>query len=367
MSSPRPGSGALPGTAGRLVRLAGTLAAAAAGGFACASIGLPLAWLIGAVLVVATAAMAGAPVFVYPKLRAAMSAVLGVMLGSSFTPDLLDRLAPWTITLAALVPYIVVAGGAGYLFLRRFGGYDRPTASFSAMPGGFAEMTLVGSAMGGDERTISLGHSTRIMLVVLIVPPLLTWTVGTADPTTAAGGFDPSRIEGTWLDFLLLTGCIVGWPIAKRLRLPAPALTGPMLVSAVLHLTGGSEVAPPQPAISAAQVVLGAALGARFAGYRLALLVRTVGLSAGLTVVLLATAAAAMEVLHLVTGISHAALLLAYLPGGISETSLVALALGIDAAFVAVHHTIRLALVIALAPLVFRLSPLRRLSGPGRQ
>lgn len=284
-----------------------------------------------------------------------MSAVLGVMLGSSFTPDLLDRLAPWALTLAALVPYIFIAGGAGYVFLRRFGGYDRPTAYFSAMPGGFAEMTLVGGAMGGDERMISLGHSTRILLVVLIVPPLLTWALGTTDAPATVGSPDRSGIEGTWLDFLLLAACIVGWPIARRLRLPAAALTGPLLLSAVLHLTGGSDVAPPQPAISTAQVVLGAALGARFAGYRLALLAKTVGLSAGLTLVLLAVAVAAMEVLHLITGIPHGALLLAYLPGGISEMSLVALALGIDAAFVAVHHIIRLALVIALAPLAFRL------------
>ena len=355
MSSPKPGGAASLGTFDRPLRLTGTLAVAAAGGYVCASIGLPLAWLIGAVLVIATAAMAGAPVFVYPKLRSSMSAVLGVMLGSSFTPDLLDRLAPWALTLAALVPYIFIAGGAGYVFLRRFGGYDRPTAYFSAMPGGFAEMTLVGGAMGGDERMISLGHSTRILLVVLIVPPLLTWALGTADAPATVGSPDPSGLEGTWLDFLLLAACIVGWPIAKRLRLPAAALTGPLLLSAILHLTGGSDVAPPQPAISTAQVVLGAALGARFAGYRLALLAKTVGLSAGLTLVLLAVAVAAMEVLHLITGISHGALLLAYLPGGISEMSLVALALGIDAAFVAVHHIIRLALVIALAPLAFRL------------
>ena len=366
MSSPRPGGAVGIGDPGRPLRLAGTLAVAAAGGFACSLIGLPLAWLIGAVLVIATAAMAGAPVFVYANLRSAMSAVLGVMLGSSFTPDLLDRLAPWALTLSALVPYIAVAGGAGYFFLRRFGGYDRPTAYFTAMPGGFAEMTLVGAAMGGDERTISLGHSTRILMVVLIVPPLLTWAMGAAGASGGSVLPAPSRIDGTWLDFLLLAGCVVGWPIAKRLRLPAPALAGPMLLSAILHLTGGSEVAPPQPAISAAQVVLGAALGARFAGYRAALLVRTVALSAGLTLVLLATAAATMELLHLITGISHGALLLAYLPGGISEMSLVALALGIDAAFVAVHHIIRLALVIALAPLAFRLARLLRPPHPGQ-
>jgi uncharacterized protein len=59
-------------------------------------------------------------------------------------------------------------------------------------------------------------------------------------------------------------------------------------------------------------------------------------------------------VLARATGEPFSALVLVYAPGGFAEMSLVALALGADAAFVAAHHLFRIAVVIALAPSLFR-------------
>ncbi|HEU01584.1 MAG TPA: hypothetical protein ENH89_14865, partial [Aurantimonas coralicida] len=47
-------------------------------------------------------------------------------------------------------------------------------------------------------------------------------------------------------------------------------------------------------------------------------------------------------------------LLLAYSPGGLTETSLIALALHVEVAFVATHHIMRVFLVMTSAGLVFR-------------
>jgi uncharacterized membrane protein AbrB (regulator of aidB expression) len=59
-------------------------------------------------------------------------------------------------------------------------------------------------------------------------------------------------------------------------------------------------------------------------------------------------------VLHAVTGLPTDALVLAYAPGGLAEMSLIALALSMDAAFVATHHIVRIFLIVVLAPLAFR-------------
>ena len=56
-----------------------------------------------------------------------------------------------------------------------------------------------------------------------------------------------------------------------------------------------------------------------------------------------------------VTDLEFAPLFLAYAPGGIAEMSLVALALDVDAAFVATHHVARIAIVLALTPLGYKL------------
>src|SRR3546814_5702401 len=50
---------------------------------------------------------------------------------------------------------------------------DSVTAFFSAAPGGLSEMVVVGSQFGGDERIISLTHTSRILLVVLALPFLM--------------------------------------------------------------------------------------------------------------------------------------------------------------------------------------------------
>ena len=52
--------------------------------------------------------------------------------------------------------------------------------------------------------------------------------------------------------------------------------------------------------------------------------------------------------------------LLAFAPGGLAEMSLIALALGIDAAYVSSHHVVRIFMIIVAAPLVFRLLGGRR-------
>ena len=48
-------------------------------------------------------------------------------------------------------------------------------------------------------------------------------------------------------------------------------------------------------------------------------------------------------------------LILAYSPGGLAEMSMIALALGIETAFVATHHVFRIGLIVITAPLLFRL------------
>jgi uncharacterized membrane protein AbrB (regulator of aidB expression) len=52
--------------------------------------------------------------------------------------------------------------------------------------------------------------------------------------------------------------------------------------------------------------------------------------------------------------VQPAALALSLAPGGLTEMSLVALALGIDVAFISSMHIARIAMVLLLAPLIFR-------------
>lgn len=342
----------------KLSRALLALSLGAAGGALAFWAALPLAWMIGSMLAVTAAAVGGLPVALPLWMRNLFIVVLGVMLGSSFRPEIFDQLGEWTLSLVGLVVYSVVAASLGMVYLRRVSGYSGTTAYFSAMPGGLSEMILVGAAMGGDARVISLMHASRILLVVITLPFAFQLLLG-YDPANRPSVGAPLAAVA-WLDLLILALCGFGGMLAARLaRVPAAFLVGPMLFSAATHLAGWTAASPPAELVAAAQVVIGSAIGCRFAGTRIGFMLRVVASALGLTLLLLLLSLGFAYVMHAMTGLPTPYLILAYAPGGLAEMSLVALALSFDAAFVATHHIVRIFLVVILAPLAFRLGAAR--------
>jgi membrane AbrB-like protein len=329
------------------------LAIGTLGGWLAALAGLPLAWMIGAMTATTAAAAFGMPIAMPVGFRQLMVAVLGVMLGSSFSPEMLERVGEWAISLSALALYAAAAGGAGLFYFRRICGYDAVTAYFSAMPGGFSEMILVGTEMGGDARIISLTHAARVMTVVLALPFAFQMLIGYDPAGRAPAGLPLAEVSGA--DLAVLTACgALGFVVARLLRLPAAGLVGPMILSAVAHILGWTAARPPFELVAAAQVVVGAAIGCRFAGVTTRLLLRTAAAAAGGTAVLLSATIAFGIALAQITGISPVPLMLAFSPGGLAEMSLIAIAIGADAAFVVTHHVVRIFMIVVIAPLAFK-------------
>jgi membrane AbrB-like protein len=334
--------------------LALALVIGSAGGALAAWANLPLAWMIGAMLATTAASAGGLSIAMPVGLRSGFVVVLGIMLGSSFSPEILERLGDWALSLSMLLVYTAAGGGAGYLYFRRLVGYDRITAYFAAMPGGLTEMVLVGGAMGGDARTISMTHGARILLVVLALPFAFQLVLGYDPATKPAAG--PTLAAAPVQDLVILAFCgIAGFLAARAMRLPAAPIVGPMVASAAVHLAGWTSAQPPVELVAVAQIVVGSAIGCRFAGVAFATIARAVLAAAGGTVVLVAVTLLIATALHAATGLPASALILAFSPGGLAEMSLIAIALSMDAAFVATHHIVRIFLIVVLAPLVFRL------------
>ncbi len=324
-----------------------------AGGLLFSLADLPLAWMLGAMFATTAAAILGIQVEIYKPLRTTMIAVLGVLLGSAFHPSMLEQMSQWAAGAAVVACYVPIGALLVYLYFRHVGGFDPVTAYFASSPGGFGEMVIMGEEMGGDAQVISLAHATRILMVVFLVPVFYRFVVGLDVPTIAAG--DPLAALGMQdLALLVLCGAL-GWPLAARLRIPAAALIGPVLLSAAVHLGGLTASKPPVPVIAVSQLIIGASVGARFAGVDLRKIARVPLLSMGATVILLVVAAIFTLLFAGPVGLGPVALNLALAPGGLAEMSLIALALGIDTAFVSSMHILRIALIYIAAPLGFRL------------
>lgn len=345
--------GAIGAHAAATLATACALGTATLGGAVFALVDLPMPWLLGAITGTAVAAMSGLRVRVPGWARDVVLVVLGLMIGATLTPSIVHDLPRWPVSLAAVVLYVAIATAAQYLFFRRVGGYDVATAYFSAAPGGFMAMTVIGRDYGGAERVIALTHAVRILLVVFVLVLGFHLADTSHSPSDAAGSYVALR-GLSWRDIacLALIG-LVGAGVSRRLRLPGAMMIGPLVVMGLAHVAGLTDVAVPSGPILIAEVVLGSSIGAQFLGTRPSELARGALLSMSATLVMLVFSALFALALHALTGLDLAALLLAFSPGGMSGISLVALALGIEPAFVTLHNMLRVLIILIAGPALF--------------
>ncbi|MGH6816073.1 MAG: AbrB family transcriptional regulator [Hyphomicrobiaceae bacterium] len=346
------------------LRFAAALALGAGGGWLFARYRMPLPWMLGSMTACTLAALLRAPVAGPPVMRPPMSMLIGVMLGSAFSPQFFGQLGAWMTTLAGLVLFLLVAGAACVAYLHFVAGLDRTTAYFAGMPGGLVEMVVLGGEQGGDTRTIALLHTARILLIVFTLPFLVQIVGGVSLGARASVGTsvaDTSWQSGAWLAGTALTGAVLG----NLLNLRAAFLIGPMLASAVVHILGWTDFTPPTEVVNGAQLVLGTIVGCSFIGTEPMRILRILAVAFGATVILLAATLLFAVGLSSISAYGVVPLMLAYSPGGITEMSLIALALHIEIAFVAAHHIVRLFLVITGASLIFGLLKKRTKDMPG--
>ena len=311
---------------------------------------MPLAWMIGAMIFTTGAALSGAPVRGSRRIRTIFIPVLGIMLGSSFTPETLDQVSSWVPSVVTMLLFVVIVVAAVGVFLHKAMGFGPVSAYFSATPGGLATMVVIGGEMGGDERRIGLTHSIRIMLTVLIIPFYFRIFEGYVPGGLGSLG---SVVDLSLRDATILVSCMLGYPLFKVLRLPSAQILGPMTLSAIIHVTGLTTAKPPVEIVNIAQVVIGTGIGARFVGVSVVRLYPVMMAAAGGTVFMVGFAAVAALALEALTGLPFAAIWLAFAPGGVAEMTLISLALGIDVAFVSTHHLVRVVFMVIAAPLIF--------------
>ena len=320
--------------------------------------GLPMPFLLGSLIATGTYALLSTrrtdERLHFPQLlRKSFIAVIGVIIGATFSSDLLVVVPTLWISMALMVPYVAVSLGVGYALYRYVGKYDHITAIFSAMPGGLVEAVALGEQAGGDVRLLSLQHFARIVLVVMAVPLLFYFwsgqTVGSAAGQSLSGA-PWSPMDVVLIILLSALGLFVG-PI---LRLPAPHLTGPLLLSAIIHATGLSVTSNPDWLLYLAQLVVGTGLGANFSGATIRQMLGAFGLGLVTVSVMLVISLGFAAGVGQLVALDFDTLFISYTPGGVTEMNLIALSLGISPVVIASHHLFRIVLTSMLSGILAR-------------
>ena len=334
------------------------LAIGLAGSLVAFWLGLPMPFLLGSLVATGGYAMlttrrSGQKLEFPSWLRKGFVAVIGVMIGTTFSNDLLAVVPSLWISLVLMVPYVAVSLAAGYLLFRYIGKYDQTTAIFAAMPGGLVEAVAFGEQAGRDIRILSLQHFARIVLVVIAVPLLFYLWSGQAVGSAAGQTFSVTPWEG--FDVILIAALApIGMLVGPWLRLPAPYLTGPLILSALIHATGLTATNNPDWLLYLAQLVVGTGLGANFSGATLKQLLNAFALGlVAVSLMLVISFSFATGVGQLVP-LSFDALFISYAPGGVTEMNLIALSLGISPVVTATHHLFRILLTSLLSGFLAR-------------
>ena len=317
--------------------------------------GLPLPWMLGSMIFVSACAILGVPVRRSMPLRNIMIVVVGILLGSFFTPGVFSNLTTWGSALLVMLVYVIVTTTAAILIFRRLGYMDATTAYFSSTPGGLGIMVIAGEEAGADSRLIPIAHATRVFLVVFSIPLYFVTVVGVEVPSISTFSISATSYPD-FQEFILLASCgLMGFWLASRIDLAFGRMLIPMVLSGVVYYLDLVTTPLPTPLITVAQVVIGSAIGAQFRGMRLLSMFR-VGIAAIVaTVIMLAVAAGFAKLFSPILNISEDALLLALAPGGLAEMSLIAISMDSDTAFIATLHIFRITMIAAAGPALFRL------------
>src|SRR5258706_405018 len=238
----------------------GTLAICGASGALFSALHAPLPWMIGPLLAMALGKFLGANVAAPSGGRAAGQLTIACALGLYFTPVVAGEVAAhWYLLIAAAALAVLLAYASGW-FLTRSCGLDATTALFASVPGGAAEMTILGERFGARSDRVALAQALRVFIVVLIVP--FTFT---ALGLHGSDAYRPAQLAVDGLGLLALLGLatLAGATLA-RLGMPNAWMLGPLAATVALTLGEVSLSAIPTWLSNSAQLLIVCSLGSGF-------------------------------------------------------------------------------------------------------
>lgn len=336
----------------KLLPIIATGLVAVPGGFLFDFLRIPLPWMLGPLTITLLYnAVGGQRARWLVGLRNAGLIVIGYSMGRTVTVETTEQILANLPAMAAVTLLTVLfCAGIGYVTHRRTG-VSLATGLLGNMPGGLAQMLLLGEEIAdADATVVTFLQMSRVLTVVFIVPFIATY--GIAHPAGVPLVPPAAGTVGRSLAALLpalLVAPLGAW-LASRLKMPIPYLLGPIFATAAAGLLGAPVPSVPSPLVHTAQLFFGVYMGTIIALDSLPRLGRVFPSAIGGSVALVAFTYLLGKVLTLVTPADLLTAFLSTAPGGVTEMGIVALSLNADVAFVLAFHLFRLFSILLVVP-----------------
>lgn len=236
-------------------------------GYILARLHVPAAWILGAIIVSGFSALGtGRELKVNAKFYNFCRGIIGVLaavpLAGVPPAELLHYLLPGLASAAVIIGIGFVGGLslAGYAErktrkLNHELTVSRETGVLSMLSGGASIMMSLATELGADMRYVALTQYLRLLAVSMTLPLV-------ASLLTRPGASHSVGLDVTWWMWLLVIAiALIGEPIGKKIHLPAPAVFGPLILTAIITTLLPVPIAPPEPLAIVAFMSIGWACG----------------------------------------------------------------------------------------------------------
>lgn len=312
---------------------------------------LPLPWLLGSIFASSLAMRFNNLNIKSPKIFSAPARIIiGLTIGSAFTPKVLEVLPEYIFSLLLIIPYTILTIICGMYYYNKVLDFDKKTAYLSSMPGGVIEMVIIGEQIKADISKITLVQSSRLFFIVVSLPFVIQYIFnidisGNQIITTPIKDIDIN-------EFLLLSSFgLMAALLAKKIKISAAFLIGPMIISIALHSSGLMHVSVPDELIKFVQVVFGTIIGFTFKGVSAKTIAKILFATFGHFIILVLISVSFITLVYFLFDFPIISILLAFSPGGQAEINLIAILVAANIPYITLHHIVRLFIVMNLAPI----------------
>lgn len=317
-------------------------------------VGLPAALLLGPMIASIAFGVSDSGLRLPPLAFLIGQAVIGCMVARVLEPNLFHLFThEWPKVLLGVAATVFSGGMVGFL-MARYSSLPGMTAAWGSTPGAASVMVVLAGEFGADMQLVALMQYFRVAIVVLSASTVSRLVFGVVPPPGAVSPAG-SPLSISWGNFsaTLAIAAVGGW-LGRRSKLPGGSLLIPLLVCAVLQMTGTMTVTLPSWLLAISYTLLGWYIGLGFNRPLFLHAVRVIPQIMVAALLIVSLCGTFAWLLTIFTGIDALTAFLATSPGGLDTVAIIAVASRANISLVMSMQILRLFTVLATGSAIAR-------------